>query len=95
MPTKDRVPWNLDFKPQKGDVTGANVVKKGLSKLTKGAWIDRRTGRRISRKKLPRTLCDFARLNAVEQSHILSIIYGDKGRARRVQQFLRNRRIEE
>ena len=53
------------------------MVKNGFKKLTKGAWLDRRTGRRVSRKKLPRTLNDFARLNQVEQSQILSIIYGD------------------
>ena len=68
---KLQLPWNLDYKPEKGDVTGANVVKKGLKKLTKGSWFDMRTGRKISRKKLPKTLEDFARLNQVEQSHIL------------------------
>ena len=74
---KLQLPWDLDFKPEKGDVTGANVVKKGLKKFTKASWIDRRTGRRISRKKIPQTICDFARLNQAEQSQILSVIYGD------------------
>ena len=74
---KLQLPWDLDFKPEKGDVTGANVVRKGLEKLTKACWLDMRTGRRISRKRIPRTLCNFARLNQVEQSQILSVIYGD------------------
>ena len=48
MPKKERVPWNLDFKPEKGDVIGANVIENGLAKLTKVAWLDKRTGRSIS-----------------------------------------------
>ena len=53
MPTKERVPWNLDLKLEKGDVIGANVIKNGLAKLFKGAWLDKRTGRRVSQQKVP------------------------------------------
>ena len=72
MPHTKQMEWDLNYKPDKGDVTGFNIVKNGLKHAT---WVDKETGKKLSRKKLPKTIPDFAKLEKAEQSHILSVIF--------------------
>ena len=67
-----RLPWDLNYKPQKGDTTGFNMVNNNLKHAT---WVDKNSGRLLSRKRVPKTMKDFAKLNKPEQSHILSQIF--------------------
>ena len=66
------LPWNLDYKPQKGDKTGFNIVNNDLKNTN---WKDKKSGKILSRKRAPKTMRDFAQLNKPEQSHILSQIF--------------------
>ena len=63
------LPWNLDYKPEKGDITGFNIVNNDLKNTN---WKDKKSGKILSKKRAPKTMKDFAKLNKPEQSHILS-----------------------
>ena len=68
----DGLPWNLDYKPQKGDTTGFNIVNNDLKNTN---WKDQKSGKILSRKRPPKTMKAFAKLNKPEQSHILSQVF--------------------
>ena len=63
------LPWNLDYKPEKGDITGFNIVNNDLKNTN---WKDKKSWKILSKKRAPKTMKDFAKLNKPEQSHILS-----------------------
>ena len=67
-----RLPWNLVYKPEKGETTGFNIVNNDLKNTN---WKDKKSGKIISRKRAPKTMKDFAKLNKPEQSHILSQVF--------------------
>ena len=67
-----RLPWNLDYKPQKGDKTGFNILNNELKNTN---WKDKKSGKILSRKRAQKTMRDFAQLNKPEQSHILLQIF--------------------
>ena len=64
--------WNLVYKPEKGEITGFNIVNNGLKNTN---WKDKKSGKILSRKRAPKTMRDFAQLNKPEQSHILLQIF--------------------
>ena len=64
--------WDLDYKPDKGDRTGYNLISNGLVGCS---WFDVGTDQRVSRKKLPRSVKDFAKLNKPEQSHLIAQVF--------------------
>ena len=69
---RTHLPWDMDYKAEKGDVTGFNIVVNNLKRAT---WKDKVSGRLLSKKRLPKTIKAFAKLNKPEQSHILSTIF--------------------
>ena len=72
MPKSQQLPWDLDYKPGKNETTGYNLIKNALKNAS---WVDPKSGKKLSRKKLPKTIPDFAKLNQAEQSHIMSVIF--------------------
>ena len=72
MPNTKQLPWDLDYKPARNETTGYNLVKNGLKHAT---WVDQKSGKKLSRKKLPKTIPDFAKLDQAEQSHIFSVVF--------------------
>ena len=67
-----RLPWNLDYKPEKGERTGFNIVNNDLKNTN---WKDKKSGKILSRKRAPKTMRTFAQLNKPEKSLILSQIF--------------------
>ena len=66
MPRFDE--WDLDYRPEKGDKTGTNILRAALEKREL-SWYDRDRDRKVCRKALPRSSKEFAQLNPVLQSH--------------------------
>ena len=57
MPKKERFDnWDLDYKPEKGDGTGPNLLVKTLPNLS---FYDKTRDAKMSRKKVPTDLCRF------------------------------------
>ena len=70
--------WDLCYKPEKNDRTGFNIIKKALDS-GKLSWFDKQLGGPISKKKIPEDIKAFAKLNAVEQSHLIASIFDPNG----------------
>ena len=67
MPNK----WDLNYKPDKGDRTGVNLILKHL----KDASFVTQDGVTISKKRVPTDMRGFAKLNPPEQAHLLAQIF--------------------
>ena len=42
------LPWNLDYKPEKGDITGFNIVNNDLKNTN---WKDKKSGKTVLKTK--------------------------------------------
>ena len=67
----------LDYNEEKADLTGPNILFKALPELS---FYDKKLDAKISRKKVPTSRRDFARLNKMEQSHLIAgAFHPDRG----------------
>ena len=73
MPKFER--WDFDYKPKKGDTTGPNLIVKALPGLS---FYDADSDCKISRKRMPTDLRGVAKLNPVEQAHIIALTFDSK-----------------
>ena len=64
--------WDLDYKGERGDRTGPNILFKALSELS---FYDKQKDVKISRKSVPTDPRGFAILNPVEQSHLIAAAF--------------------
>ena len=67
MPNK----WDLNYKPDKGDRTGVNLILKYLNDIS----FVTQDGVTISKKYIPTDMRVFAKLNPPEQAHLLAQIF--------------------
>ena len=66
--------WDLDYRPEKVDKTGPNMLSAALEKREL-SWYDRDQDRKITRKVLPKSLKEFAQLNKALQSHLIAKLW--------------------
>ena len=70
MPRFNR--YDIDWKPEKNDKTGPNIIVKALPRLS---FYDKTSGKLISNKSVPRDLRGFAKLNKPSQAHLISTFF--------------------
>ena len=70
MPRLNR--YDIDWKPEKNDKTGPNIILKALPRLS---FYDRNSGKLISKQKVPRDMRGFAKLNKPSQAHLIAMTF--------------------
>ena len=70
MPRLNR--YDIDWKPEKNDKTGPNIILKALPRLS---FYDRTSGKLISKQKVPRDMRGFAKLNKPSQAHLIAMTF--------------------
>ena len=64
--------WDVDNKSEQNDTTGPNILLKALPRLS---FFDPSTGTVVSRRKVPRDLKGFGKLNKPSQSHLIAMTF--------------------
>ena len=70
MPKFNR--YDIDWKPEKNDKTGPNIILKALPRLS---FYDKASGKLISKKKVPRDMRGFAKLNKPSQANLIAMTF--------------------
>ena len=70
MPKFNR--YDIDWKPEKNDKTGPNIILKALPRLS---FYDKTSGKLISKQKVPRDMRGFAKLNKPSQAHLIAMTF--------------------
>ena len=64
--------WDVDNKSEQNDTTGPNILLKALLRLL---FFDPSTETVVYRRKIPRDLKGFAKLNKPSQSHLIAMTF--------------------